>query len=165
MTDNLRTLAEQVGAQLLARQQRLTLAESCTGGWIAKVCTDIVGSSGWFECGFVTYSNEAKQRLLGVAADTLQASGAVSEQTVREMVLGAIDRSTAEWAAAVSGIAGPGGGSEDKPVGTVCFAWAGPDGWLETLQLHFSGDRESVRRQSVQHSLSFLYNKLHGISK
>ena len=156
----MRTLAGQLGEQLLARQQRLALAESCTGGWIAKVCTDIAGSSGWFECGFVTYSNAAKQRLLGVATKTLQSYGAVSEQTVREMALGAIERSAADWAVAVSGIAGPGGGSEGKPVGSVCFAWAGPDGWLETRQCHFSGDREAVRRQSVQHSLSFLYNKL-----
>jgi nicotinamide-nucleotide amidase len=128
-------------------------AESCTGGWISKVATDIAGSSAWFDRGFVTYSNAAKQAMLGVRAETLDTHGAVSEPVVLEMVAGALGRSQAQVAVAVSGIAGPGGGSPDKPVGTVWLAWSvpGTPPWSQRLQL--TGDREAVRRQAVQAAL------------
>jgi nicotinamide-nucleotide amidase len=133
----------------------LATAESCTGGWLAKVCTDLAGSSGWFERGFVTYSNEAKQDMLGVKAATLAQHGAVSEAVVAEMARGALQHSRAQVAIAISGIAGPGGGTADKPVGTVCFAWAiqKRGDMLLTATRHFVGDREAVRRQAVQHAL------------
>ena len=132
MTQDLASLAAVLAGRLTARNESLVTAESCTGGWIAKICTDLPGSSSWFERGFVTYSNASKQELLGVSARTLERHGAVSEATVREMVSGALRHSHAVWGLAVSGIAGPGGGSEDKPVGTVWFAWAGPDGWTDS---------------------------------
>ena len=135
-------------------------AESCTGGWVAKVCTDVAGSSDWFDSGFVTYSNHAKQTMIGVSQNTLETYGAVSEQTVLEMVQGVVRHSKADWAVAISGIAGPGGGSPEKPVGTVWFAWAGPENWLHATQRLFEGDRESVRRQSVEHALAVLLQHL-----
>ncbi|MBD3671537.1 MAG: nicotinamide-nucleotide amidase [Gammaproteobacteria bacterium] len=152
-------LATSLGESLKQRQYRLATAESCTGGWVAKVITDVPGSSHWYERGFVTYTNLAKQQMLGVSASTLEQYGAVSEATVREMAEGALARSEAELAVAISGIAGPGGGSEEKPVGMVCLAWTGPVGVkLETF--HFSGDREAVRRQAVQRALSGLQEQL-----
>ncbi len=154
------SLVSALGQRLLARGECLASAESCTGGWVAKVCTDQAGSSAWFERGFVTYSNAAKQELLGVAADTLAAHGAVSEATVREMAAGALARSAAHWSLAISGIAGPGGGSADKPVGTVWLAWAGPDGWQQACCKHFDGDRDAVRRQSVAAALVGLLDHL-----
>jgi len=150
MSDHdLQLLAQQLGERLLARGRRLITAESCTGGWIAKVITDLPGSSGWFERGLVTYSNQAKQELLGVSAETLERHGAVSEATVREMAAGALARAPADLALAVSGIAGPGGGAPDKPVGTVWFAWGLRDGPLVTRREQLRGDRTEVRRQSV----------------
>jgi len=146
--------------RLLARGETLVCAESCTGGWVAKVCTDLPGSSGWFERGFVSYTNLAKQEMLGVSAATLETHGAVSEATVREMVDGALAHSAAHWALAISGIAGPGGGSADKPVGTVWMAWAGPGGWHRTDVYHFPGDRETVRRQAVAAALQGLLEQL-----
>jgi nicotinamide-nucleotide amidase len=146
--------------RLLARGECLAVAESCTGGWVAKVCTDMLGSSGWFERGFVTYSNLSKQELLGVSAATLAEHGAVSEATVREMAAGVLAHSAAHWAVAISGIAGPGGGSADKPVGTVWIAWAGPEGWRRTHCHHFDGDREMVRRQAVAAALQGLLEQL-----
>lgn len=150
-----RALAE----ALLARNWTLALAESCTGGGIAAACTDLAGSSRWFERGFVTYSNAAKQELLGVHADTLQAHGAVSEAVVREMAAGALEHSRADLALSVSGIAGPDGGSVQKPVGTVWFglAWR-EDGELrvEARQALFAGDRAAVRRQAVAFALGWL---------
>lgn len=142
-------LAQQVGDTLLAHQWQLATAESCTGGGIAAALTDIAGSSQWFERGFVTYSNEAKQEMLGVSADTLEKQGAVSESTVREMVTGALAHSRAQVAVAVSGIAGPSGGTVDKPVGMVCLAWlvAGTEPVVDTK--HFDGDRAAVRAQAV----------------
>ncbi len=122
--EHLEALAQELGAALLAKGWRLAGAESCTGGWAAQACTAIAGSSAWFERGFVTYSNEAKQELLGVRAETLAAHGAVSEATAREMAGGALAHSRAQCAYAITGIAGPAGGSPDKPVGTVWFAWA-----------------------------------------
>jgi nicotinamide-nucleotide amidase len=131
----------------------LTCAESCTGGWVAEVVTATAGSSQWFERGFVTYSNAAKQELLGVRAATLKHSGAVSEDTVREMAAGALAHSHAEAALAVSGVAGPAGGSPGKPVGTVCFAWALQGGKTVTGTQRFRGNREAVRHASVLHAL------------
>jgi len=130
----------------------LVTAESCTGGWAAQAVTAIPGSSEWFERGFVTYSNEAKREMLGVSRGTLKKFGAVSEETAREMVRGALRHSRGSIALAVTGVAGPGGGSRAKPVGTVCFAWAkGRSVWSETLRL--KGNRDAVRRQSVVHAL------------
>lgn len=138
----------------------LAVAESCTGGWLAKCLTDVTGSSRWFDRGFVTYSNAAKQSMLGVAAETLENHGAVSEATVLEMVAGALKYSEAGLAVAISGLAGPGGAVAGKPVGTVCFAWQleGAGGHAQTL--HFEGDRESVRRQSVAHALNVMLDEL-----
>lgn len=145
---------------LLSRSESLVTAESCTGGWLAKVCTDLAGSSGWFERGLVTYSNQAKQDLLGVSASTLEQQGAVSEATVREMASGALDNSTAQHAVAISGIAGPGGGSMEKPVGTVWLAWASRHGSLLSRQYRFSGGRDAVRRQAVAAALDGLLERL-----
>jgi nicotinamide-nucleotide amidase len=145
-------LARTLGERLLAQKQLLVTAESCTGGWAAQVATSVAGSSAWFERGFVTYSNEAKQELLGVSEAILRKHGAVSEETAREMAAGALARSRGTVALSVTGVAGPGGGSPDKPVGTVCFAWAG-FGSVKSQTLYFKGDRESVRRQSVIHAL------------
>ncbi len=142
-------LLPRLAAVLQARGARIAVAESCTGGWIAKLLTDRPGSSAWFGYGFVTYSDEAKQALLGVSAETLARHGAVSTDVAEQMATGARLASAAEIAVAVSGIAGPGGGSAEKPVGTVCFAWAGPGVQLTSTVRHFSGDRDAVRRQSV----------------
>ena len=155
----LELLAAQVGELLRTNGQRLATAESCTGGWIAQCLTAIAGSSDWFERGFVTYSNEAKREMLGVEADTLVAHGAVSEATAAAMAAGALRHSHADWALAVTGIAGPGGGSPDKPVGTVCFGWACSDGRVETQTVHFAGDRELVRAQTVAHALEGLLER------
>jgi nicotinamide-nucleotide amidase len=138
----------------------LACAESCTGGWVAEVVTATGGSSQWFERGYVTYSNAAKQELLGVRAETLREQGAVSEAVVREMAAGTLRRSHAQAALAISGVAGPTGGSPDKPVGTVCFAWVLRDGVPTAETVHFSGEREAVRRQSVIHALQGLLRKL-----
>jgi len=137
---------------LTARNLRVVTAESCTGGGIASALTDVAGSSSWFECGFVTYSNEAKSRYLDVSPLVIEEFGAVSEQTVREMVAGAVNNSLGDLAVAVSGIAGPGGGSQEKPVGTVWFAWGNEDQQI-TECCHFDGDRESVREQAVLHGI------------
>ena len=152
MSDDLEVLAAELGRRLHDAGLVLAAAESCTGGWIAKCVTDIAGSSGWFDRGFVTYSNAAKCEMLGVSLQTLDAQGAVSEAVVREMVLGALTRSTAQVAVAVSGVAGPGGGTAEKPVGMVCFGLA-LRGRVETETLRFDGDREAVRRQTVEHTL------------
>lgn len=145
---------------LLSRGESLVTAESCTGGWLAKVCTDLAGSSGWFERGLVTYSNQAKQDLLGVSASTLEQQGAVSEATVREMASGALRNSTAQHAVAISGIAGPDGGSAEKPVGTVWFAWASTDGSVQSRKYRFAGGRDAVRRQAVAAALDGLLEQL-----
>ena len=154
--DLLTELATRVGQALRGRSAKLSVAESCTGGWIAKVITDIPGSSQWFDRGFVTYTNEAKQEMLGVQADTLEQHGAVSEATVIEMALGAQQRSRAAFSLSVSGIAGPGGGSEEKPVGTVYFAWAQSGVVVNSECEVFKGDREAVRRQAVIYALEGL---------
>jgi nicotinamide-nucleotide amidase len=131
-------------------------AESCTGGWAAQVITHTAGSSAWFDRGFVTYSNEAKQDMLGVRPETLAAHGAVSEETAAEMACGALAHSDATLALSITGIAGPTGGSPDKPVGTVCFGWCVRDGLPQTERRQFAGDREAVRRQAVIHALNGL---------
>jgi len=149
----LRELASATGEQLAAKRLTLCTAESCTGGWIAKTVTDIAGSSAWFDCGLAAYSYEAKQGLLGVRPQTLEEFGAVSRETVMEMVSGALVHSGAGVAVAVTGIAGPGGGTEDKPVGTVWIAWKRRGGYPRAELFHFDGDRESVRRQTVAAAL------------
>lgn len=154
MDAELSRLSSEVGSWLRERGARLASAESCTGGWVAAVVTATAGSSAWFDSGFVTYSNGAKQGQLGVSAATLERHGAVSEETVREMARGALARSGVEIALAVSGVAGPTGGSATKPVGTVCFAWAAGGGWIRSETRHFRGDREAVRRQAVIHALA-----------
>lgn len=143
-------LARESGERLLALGISLAAAESCTGGWLAKSATDLPGSSRWFERGFVTYSNDSKQELLGVKAETLARAGAVSEAVVREMVLGALDRSRAGAAVAITGIAGPGGGSAGKPVGLVWFAWARRGAPPVARHANLEGEREAIRRQAVR---------------
>jgi len=152
-------LAKKVGKRLKAARARLVTAESCTGGWVAQAVTSIAGSSAWFERGFVTYSNAAKQELLGVRTRTLKKHGAVSEATAREMAQGALARSKGTLALAVTGVAGPSGGSPDKPVGMVCFAWVHKKK-LTSETRHFSGNRESVRRKSVVYVLQGVLNIL-----
>jgi nicotinamide-nucleotide amidase len=147
--------ALQLARLLPARRWMMATAESCTGGLIAGACTDLAGSSAWFERGFVTYSNEAKTELLGVDAALIREHGAVSEPVVRAMVTGAIARSRAQVAVAVTGVAGPTGGSVDKPVGTVWFGWRLPDR-VETEVRHFNGDRTTVRAHTVAHALARL---------
>ncbi|MGB5725687.1 MAG: nicotinamide-nucleotide amidase [Thiogranum sp.] len=164
MAEVLADLAGRLAAALRRRGEWLATAESCTGGWVAKICTDLAGSSTWFERGFVTYSNDSKQELLGVSTTTLDRYGAVSEQVVHEMAAGVLHNSHAQWALAISGLAGPGGGSREKPVGTVCFAWAGPDGWMMSRRYCFDGDREAVRRQAVATALSLLTTHLNELT-
>lgn len=149
----LETLAAEVGTLLRANGQTLSTAESCTGGWVAQCLTAIAGSSAWFERGFVTYSNEAKHEMLGVELATLNTQGAVSEATAAAMAIGALRQSRADWALSITGIAGPDGGSPGKPVGTVCFGWAARDASVEVATLHFAGDREAIRCQSVEYAL------------
>jgi nicotinamide-nucleotide amidase len=154
-------LARRLAEQLKAAAAVLATAESCTGGWAAQVVTSVAGSSAWFDRGFVTYSNAAKQELLGVRAETLERHGAVSEETAREMARGALERSRATVSLAITGVAGPGGGSLEKPVGTVCLAWARA-GEVKSETRRFPGNRESVRRQSVIAALEGLLALLAG---
>ena len=156
----LRALAETLATRLDGSGRQLVTAESCTGGWIAKACTDLPGSSRWFRGGVVTYSNEAKSAVLGVDPAMIAAHGAVSEPVARAMALGALQRLGGHLSVAVSGIAGPDGGSPDKPVGTVWFAWAsrGADetNHVATACERLPGDRESVRRWAVRRALDGL---------
>lgn len=154
--DTLQAQAQALGRYLQQQHLSLVTAESCSGGWIAKLVTDIAGSSAWFDCGMVVYSYEAKQALLGVRAQTLEHFGAVSRETVLEMVSGALARSGASIAVAVTGIAGPGGGSEDKPVGTVWIGWKRRGGYARAQVFQFAGDRDAVRRQTVAAALAGL---------
>jgi nicotinamide-nucleotide amidase len=147
-------LAEKVGSALKRRKLMLATAESCTGGWVSEAVTMVPGSSDWFERGFVTYTFISKREMLGVKSRTLGRHGAVAEEVVREMAEGALARSHAQVAVAVSGIAGPGGGTPGKPVGMVCFAWAAKSGATRSETRRFSGNREAVRRQSVEHALN-----------
>lgn len=146
-------LAVEVGSALKSRQLMLATAESCTGGWIAEAVTMVPGSSEWFERGFVTYTYISKREMLGVREATLGKHGAVAEEVVREMVEGALARSHAQVAVAVSGVAGPAGGTPDKPVGYVCFAWGMKEGRPRSETRRFAGDREAVRRLAVEHAL------------
>src|SRR5262245_12856328 len=147
-----KALAAKVGRRLKRARARLVTAESCTGGWVSQAVTAISGSSDWFDRGFVTYSNAAKQELLAVRKKTLERHGAVSEETAREMAKGALRKSKGTIAVAVTGVAGPTGGTAAKPVGMVCFSWATKSG-LRSETRRFRGNRESVRRQSVIHAL------------
>lgn len=156
----LAVLAVRAAATLLDRGIRIAVAESCTGGYVAKLLTDVPGSSRWFEAGFVTYSNEAKQRQLGVRAATLAQHGAVSEQTVLEMAVGALVAGGVQLAVAISGVAGPDGGTPQHPVGDVWFGRTGrlPDESLGAVAVHrrFAGDRDAVRRHSAAFALEML---------
>ena len=149
----LHALAQTIATIFLQRGATLVTAESCTGGWIAKTLTDIAGSSAWFECGVVAYSYEAKEALLGVRPETLEQNGAVSRETVIEMVSGALARFGATVAVAVTGIAGPSGGTTEKPVGTVWIGWKRRGGYAHAELFHFAGDREAVRRQALAAAL------------
>ena len=152
-------LVQQLAAELLARGWMLATAESCTGGLIAGACTDLAGSSAWLERGFVTYSNAAKTQMLGVDAALIAQHGAVSEPVARAMAQGALQHAQAQVALAVTGVAGPGGGSADKPVGTVWFGWAVNGQVISEVQ-HFAGDRAAVRQATVRHSLQRLLELL-----
>lgn len=153
---NLQQLAE----VLNDRNWKFACAESCTGGWLAKSCTDLAGSSNWFDCGFVTYSNHAKTRMLGVQNEIIQRHGAVSEAVAMEMAEGVLLNSQARVAVSISGIAGPGGGSADKPVGTVCFGFSIREQGGGALTCHFDGDRSRVRLQSVDYAIAKILQML-----
>jgi nicotinamide-nucleotide amidase len=160
MNDGLLDLAIALGEALQRRGLHVATAESCTGGLIASAITDVAGSSGWFDRGFVTYSNKAKVEMLGVRAETLAAHGAVSEATAAEMAAGALAHSGADLAVAVTGIAGPDGGTPAKPVGTVCFAWARRGRALATATRQLAGDRAAVRAATVRAALQGLLDRL-----
>ncbi len=153
---------QQLTARLRERGLMIATAESCTAGLVAKLLTDPAGSSSWFDRGFVTYSNESKIEMLGVSEQTLNDYGAVSRETVREMVAGALDSSHAQAVLAISGIAGPSGGSTEKPVGTIWFAWAAGDRRVEE-KMRFDGDRDAVRTQAAQYALSGMVDVLDGL--
>jgi nicotinamide-nucleotide amidase len=157
--EELYELAVALGHVALARRVRVATAESCTGGLVAGAITAVAGSSDWFECGFVTYSNEAKIGQLAVPPGTIEQFGAVSEETALSMAEGALRVSRAQWALAVTGIAGPAGGSPDKPVGTVCFAWVGP-GSAKAWRTCLDGDRAGIRRESVRIALQGMLDRL-----
>ncbi|SFR76583.1 nicotinamide-nucleotide amidase [Marinobacter daqiaonensis] len=154
--ETIQRVVSEVGDLLSLRGQTMVTAESCTGGWIAKALTDRPGSSGYMLGGLVTYSNGMKRDVLHVSAESLEHSGAVSEPVVRQMVEGAVTVSGADFAVAVSGVAGPEGGTDEKPVGTVWFAWGAPDTGVIAQRCHFDGDRDAVRRQSVVYALQGL---------
>ena len=159
MSQAINYLAEKLGTALSQCEAKVTTAESCTGGGVAHAITAVAGSSTWFDCGFVTYANSAKQQLLGVSKKTLDQYGAVSEQVVEQMAQGAIQQSQADYAIAVSGVAGPDGGTEDKPVGTVWVCWHTPtESWAQKLML--SGDRQAIRTAAVKKSLQQLLQHL-----
>ena len=155
--DDLYEQAYQIGRRLRAQGNWLSTAESCTGGWLGKVLTDVPGGSAWYDRGFITYNNQAKHEMLGVSEETLVEYGAVSEPTVLEMAKGALNSSRADISVAITGIAGPGGATTGKPVGTVWFAWASALGstgeFIHSEQHRFEGDREHIRRQAVQQAL------------
>jgi nicotinamide-nucleotide amidase len=152
-------LPMQLAERLTQLNWMMATAESCTGGMIATHCTDLAGSSAWFDCGFVTYSNVAKTHMLGVPSELIGMHGAVSEPVARAMALGAVDRSQAQVSVAVTGVAGPSGGDPDKPVGTVWLAWC-VDGLVEAEIQHFGGDRQQIRQATTQHALQGLMKRL-----
>jgi nicotinamide-nucleotide amidase len=153
-------LSEQLGHLLKQKNWMLASAESCTGGWVGQTVTAVAGSSQWYERGFITYTNLSKQEMLDVPAATLEAHGAVSEETVREMARGALRHSRAQISVSVSGIAGPGGGTPKKPVGTVCLGWATTDGTLLSTTCRLGGDREEIRARAVAAALRGLIELL-----
>ncbi len=153
MDKDAQTVAERLGARLLERGLRVTCAESCTGGGVAEAITSVPGSSQWFDMGFVTYADRAKQQLLGVAGETLKQYGAVSEMVAQEMASGALQAAQADLSVAITGIAGPDGGTADKPVGLVWFAWALREGEVHSLCQYFDGGRAKVRQQAVFRAL------------
>ena len=157
--DELYRLAIALGRAALERKVRIATAESCTGGLVAGAITAVAGSSDWFDCGFITYSNDAKIGQLAVPPRTIEQFGAVSEETALAMAEGALGASRAQWAVAVTGIAGPAGGTLDKPVGTVCFAWLGP-GVAKACRIRLSGDRAGIRRESVRIALEGILDRL-----
>ena len=159
MNEDVFDLSKKLGAALLLRKATVTVAESCTGGGVASAITAIAGSSQWFHCGYITYANHAKSNILGVPVSLLQAEGAVSESVVRSMVEGAAHEAKADYAIAISGVAGPTGGSSNKPVGTVWFACLGPQG-ITTVKHQLAGDRKAVREQSVKISLQQLLHQV-----
>ncbi|MDI1297739.1 CinA family protein [Methylotenera sp.] len=163
MDDALSNLAAELGAALKARGYTLALAESCTGGMVAQAITSIAGSSAWFDRGFVTYSNQAKVEMLGVSSHTLEKFGAVSEQTAIEMAVGALKNSHAQITGSITGIAGPDGGTSEKPVGTVCFAWAEINKASSMTTKYFTGNRQEVRQQAAIELMVGLVNRLNGI--
>ena len=150
---SLQSTAQQVMKVLAEKNYQLVTVESCTGGWVGKLITDLSGSSAVFAGSFVTYSNEAKQQMVGVRPETLEAFGAVSETVALEMAQGAIERTDAQVSVSITGVAGPTGGTEEKPVGMVCFAWAIKENLLESAVCYFEGNREQVRQQAVEHAL------------
>ncbi len=161
MTESTDALVRELAGKLLERGWVCATAESCTGGWVAQVLTSLPGSSDWFDCGFVSYSNAAKTRLLGVEQALIDRYGAVSEEVARAMAAGAVEHSDAQVAMAVTGIAGPDGGTVEKPVGTVGFGWVVPDATDASSEMRrFDGDREAVRRSSVHHALKGLIARL-----
>ena len=160
MDADLVALSQAVGLACHQRRLLLSTAESCTGGWAAQVITHTAGSSEWFERGFVTYSNAAKVKMLGVCPDTIEQFGAVSRETAAEMASGALKNSNALISLAITGIAGPTGGSSGKPVGTVCFAWCRVGEVAVAETVFFAGDREAIRRQAVVHALRGLLQRL-----
>lgn len=153
-------LVEDLARELMDRGWLCTAAESCTGGGVARELTEMAGSSSWFERGFVTYSNDAKREMLGVSAGTIERFGAVSEETAREMALGALRNSRAQAAVAVTGVAGPTGGSPEKPVGTVAFAWALEGHDTTSRMRHFDGDRAAVRAAATKQAIEGLLGRL-----
>lgn len=163
MDTELITLADHLGHALKQAGLSVATAESCTGGWLGEVLTSIPGSSIWYERGFITYSNMAKREMLGVKTDLLTRYGAVSEPTARAMAEGALAHSHADLAVAITGIAGPGGGTAEKPVGMVCFAWAVRKAPTRSVTERFSGDREAIRRQAVKTALFGLQTTLNPV--
>lgn len=157
-------LSQQVGKALSQQGILLVTAESCTGGWLGQVITSVPGSSAWYDRGFITYSNLSKQETLGVQSSTLERFGAVSSQTAQEMVSGALNRSHAHIGVSITGIAGPGGGTIEKPIGMVCFAWAIKDGLLQKEIKNFSGDRDLIRFKAVETALNGLLVLMGGFS-
>ena len=158
--DKLSFFAKELLSKLGQKGERVCCAESCTGGMVAAAMTDMSGSSAWFDRAFITYSNQAKQEMLGVSSRCLKEQGAVSEPTVLEMALGALKHSPADISFAISGIAGPGGGTETKPVGMVCFGWASQTGLLTSTTKHFEGDRHQIRLQATLYAIEGLINHL-----
>jgi nicotinamide-nucleotide amidase len=160
MDNALFELAERLGRRLKAKGYKIATAESCTGGWIAQAITEVPGSSAWFDRGFVTYSNNSKVQMLGVSPKTLEQYGAVSTEIAKQMAAGALANSEADWAVAVTGIAGPNGGSKTKPVGTVYVAWQGKNGGVKVERLQLSGDRHQIRKQAVENAIEGVFDML-----